>query len=115
MKYGIVGSRRRTDRSSVEWFVDQLHADDVVVSGGCRGVDTWAETRARERGLQTLIFAPAEVEVERVGFAAAAHHRNWHIAKACDILVAFVAPDHTGGTESTIKFAKSMQKPVILL
>ena len=41
--------------------------------------------------------------------------RNKQIAEACDELVALVADDRKGGTESTIKFAEDAGKKVILL
>ena len=49
MRIGIVGSRRRTDRDAVEACIAELAPDTVVVTGGARGPDRWAEQAARAR------------------------------------------------------------------
>jgi predicted Rossmann fold nucleotide-binding protein DprA/Smf involved in DNA uptake len=40
--------------------------------------------------------------------------RNKRIAEEADVIYAFVAPDRRGGTENTIKWAKQLNKKVIL-
>jgi hypothetical protein len=42
------------------------------------------------------------------------HDRNQRIVEDCDRLIAFVAPDRTGGTEDTIRRARRAGKPVEL-
>jgi hypothetical protein len=115
MKIAIIGSRRRTDKNSVIKLVNSLPSDACVISGGCRGVDSWAVQRAKERGLKTIVFRPNltnltdEWEVIRRFYA-----RNKRIAEEADVIYAFVAPDRRGGTENTIKWAKQLNKKVIL-
>jgi predicted Rossmann fold nucleotide-binding protein DprA/Smf involved in DNA uptake len=88
----------------------------VIISGGCRGVDTWAELEAKSIGLETEIFRPALDGCNSYRAACAAYSdRNRLIAEACDMLVAFVAPDRKGGTEQTIRFATALGKPVTIL
>ena len=113
MKYGIVGSRRRKDRETVLAFVDELKKDDVVISGGARGVDTWAVEAATAKGLRTRIIRPDTSGCRtRFQVADAYYERNRRIAFECDVLIAFVAPDRRGGTENTIEHARRLGKPV---
>jgi len=115
MKYGIVGSRSRKDRRSVVDFVNSLQPGDVVISGGCRGVDTWAAEAARARGLKVVEFLPDLAGCrERWQYTRAYFARNEQIAQECDTLVAFVAEVRKGGTENTIKHARKLGHEVII-
>jgi len=115
MKYGIVGSRTRKDKASITAFVNTLQPSDVVISGGCRGVDTWAITAARKRNIATIEYRPNLTDCKaRWEFTKAYHARNERIARECDVLVAFVAPSRTGGTENTIKHAAKLGKSIYL-
>jgi predicted Rossmann fold nucleotide-binding protein DprA/Smf involved in DNA uptake len=115
MKVGIIGSRRRTDKEAIEAFVDSLPQTDTIISGHCRGPDLWAETRAKERGMQTIIFKPdLSNTTNRIMMINAYYARNKQIAEECEVLVAFPAPDRKGGTENTIKFAEMLNKRIIL-
>jgi len=115
MKVAIVGSRKRSDKQNVYDVVDSLDKKDVVVSGGCVGVDTWAEDRANERGLKTEIYKPrfnaakGYHEIVKVYYA-----RNKQIAEAADIVFAFVWKSRTGGTENTIEYARKLGKKVVI-
>jgi hypothetical protein len=96
--------------------VSTLAPGTVVVSGGCRGVDTWAAEAARARGLMVEEHRPDLDGVRSRGEVARRHHqRNQRVVDACDCLVAFPAPDRTGGTEDTIRRALRAGKPVRLL
>jgi len=109
MRIGIVGSRRREDKENVEDLVDTLDENDVVVSGGCKGVDTWAEKRAIERGLEVDIYEPDfDGCDEYYDYCQAYYDRNREIVKNSDVIYAFVAEDRTGGTENTIKHAEEL-------
>lgn len=115
-KYGIVGSRRRLDKNSVINFVNSLNPDDVVISGGCRGVDSWAEETAKSKGLKLIIHKPILENIKNRGDLIERYYdRNKLIAKDCEILIAFVSSDRTGGTENTIKYAKELNKEVKLM
>lgn len=117
MRYGIVGSRARLDIDAVHAFIDSLRQDDVVISGGCQGVDIWAVSRAKARGLQVVEHLPVlpNSGSPRHLFTMAYYARNKLIARDCDILVAFVAPARKGGTENTIRHAKRLGKEVMIL
>lgn len=62
MKVGIVGSRDFRDLALVREYVRSLPSYAILLSGGARGVDTAAETAARERGFVTVIYRPVEVD-----------------------------------------------------
>ena len=56
MNVGIVGSRRWKSRAAVESLVKTLPPNTTVVSGGARGVDSWAVEYARKCGLKVKEF-----------------------------------------------------------
>jgi len=116
MKIAIVGSRRRTDKENVEKLVNSFARDVIVISGGAKGVDTWAEQTARNRGLEVIVFRPNLKGIKHRGDMVQRYYdRNKKIAQECDIMYAFVSPDRKGGTENTIKYAQELGKKVILL
>ena len=113
MKYEIVGSRKRLDKHSVINFVKSLKNDDIVISGGCQGVDTWAEETAKSLGIKTIIYKPDLKNIKSKGDMIQRYYdRNKKIAQACDVLIAFVSSDRKGGTENTIKYATELGKIV---
>lgn len=113
---GVVGSRERKDRDSIHNLIDSLDPEkDIVVSGGCWGPDKWAAERARERGIEVIEHLPKiRPEMTYSQRVQAYYDRNMLIAKDCDILYAFVSKSRKGGTENTIKYAKALNKKVIL-
>ena len=117
MNVGIVGSRRWKGRSAVESLVKTLPADTTVVSGGARGVDSWAAEFARKRGLKVVEFLPdlPSNGNPRWKYTKAYHARNRQIAEHSEVVYAFVAPDRKGGTENTIKYAKELGVPVNII
>jgi predicted Rossmann fold nucleotide-binding protein DprA/Smf involved in DNA uptake len=117
MNVGIVGSRRWKSRSAVESLVKTLPADTTVVSGGARGVDSWAAEFARKRGLKVVEFLPdlPSNGNPRWKYTKAYHARNRQIAEHSEVVYAFVAPDRKGGTENTIKYAKELGVPVNII
>nr|MBC8360928.1 hypothetical protein [Candidatus Desulfatibia profunda] len=117
MKIGIIGSRKRTDKQAVYDLVKMFSQNDIVVSGGCVGPDTWAEEAARSAELDVLIFLPAlpHKGSPRHEFTKAFYARNRLIAENSDILYAFVSPDRKGGTEHTIKHAEKLGKKVFII
>jgi predicted Rossmann fold nucleotide-binding protein DprA/Smf involved in DNA uptake len=113
LRIGIVGSRRRTDREGIETYIAQLAPETVVITGGARGPDRWAEEAARARGLTVTVHKP-DLQGTRSRWHAADryHARNQRIVDDSDRIVAFVAPDRTGGTEDTIRRAERAGKPI---
>jgi len=91
----------------VREYIGKLHPGCTVISGGARGVDHVAETAARVRGLEMLVFVP---DWHRHGRSAGII-RNRMIVEACDVVAAFWDGE-SRGTKSTIDIAKSLDKPV---
>lgn len=96
----------------MEALVASFPPDTVVVSGGCRGVDSWAEAAARHRGLQVAIHLPdlPETPADYYDTVKAYYARNEKIVLDCDFGYAFVAPDRKGGTENTLRWATLHKK-----
>ena len=113
MKVGIIGSRRRADRASIEACVAELDPETVVVSGGASGPDQWAVEAAQQRGMSVVVLRPLLDLVRSFGEAVRAYHeRNQRIVDHSDRLIAFVAADRRGGTEDTIRRAMRAGKEV---
>ena len=114
MNIAIVGSRKfanleadKEAERAVRDYVRKLPSDTVIISGGARGVDTWAEHAADDYGLETLIF---EANWEAYGKSAGVI-RNKEIIANCDRLVAFW--DGTSkGTKHSIEQARIIGKPI---
>lgn len=124
-KVGVVGSRRFPSRDVfVETLDSFVKPGDVLVSGGARGPDSWAEEYAREHALRTIVFPAkwddlsardAVIRVRADGSrydARAGYRRNQLIVDASSFVIAFVMSDRRGGTEDTIKKAKAAGKRV---
>lgn len=115
-KIGIVGSRRRAnfaDRILLEQtFLKIYKKGDRIVSGGCKtGADYFAEGIARKYNIPIIIH---RAEWEQYGDSAG-HIRNTLIAEECDILIAMVARDRTGGTEDTVRKTLRLNKIILLI
>jgi predicted Rossmann fold nucleotide-binding protein DprA/Smf involved in DNA uptake len=110
MKIAIVGSREFPKLEMVAAFVDDLPAGTVVISGGARGVDTAAEMRARERGLEVMSF-PADWD--KYG-KSAGYRRNKDIVAAADKVVCF----HDGASRGALhsaNLARGTGKPLYMI
>ena len=115
-RVGIVGSRRRLDKDAVGRLVSTLKASDVVVSGGCRGIDRWSIEFAEARHLSHHEHLPVILPgMSRDEIVQAYYTRNRRLANDVDLLYAFVSQDRTGGTENTIGYAKEFGCPVIIV
>lgn len=107
----IVGSHILTPaqendaRQIIKEILDNCKCNDVVISGGAKGVDSIAEEVANEEGLGFVVFKPM---IERWD---AYRHRNWSMAYACDNLYRIVTKDSkTYGSGWTRDRAKEMGK-----
>ncbi len=108
IKLAVVGSRGfRDDRL----LARTLEAADpiLVISGGAKGADQMAETWARRKGVETLIFHP-----DHKKYRHPYHHRNRLIVEACEELIAFWDGKSTG-TKYTIGYARRMGKKVTVV
>lgn len=114
-KIAIVGSRPtkiwKVDnkiRAMVFELVRKLGPNVVIVSGGAKGVDTWAVNAVKVLGYpKPIIF---EADWIRYGNAAG-YIRNELIIKEVDEVYAF-SRNNSRGTRHSIRLAKRMGKPV---
>jgi len=113
---GIIGSRRRDTNQDydlcIKTFCGLYQPGDEIVSGGCpKGGDSFAEIIAKKAQIPIKIYYAQWNKLGKgAGFA-----RNTNIAEDCDILIALVAADRTGGAEDTIKKATKLGKTIILI
>ena len=111
MRVAIVGSRSGVSEVAVRSFVERLYGkypNALIVSGGAKGVDSWAVDEAEHLGLATLVF-PAEWD--RFG-RSAGFRRNRTIVDNADVVVAFTTGSR--GTAHTIDLARSAGKQVVV-
>lgn len=106
-RVAIVGSIDYRRPDLVQTYVRGLPGDAIVVSGGAPGVDTFAETAAAGRGLETVIF---HAEWERLG-RRAGPIRNAQIIAHADRVVAFWN-GRSRGTLNSLVLAKRAALPV---
>jgi len=110
MKIGVIGSRDYQYWELVLEFMDRLPTDTILVSGGARGVDTLAEVRANENGLQKLIYrANWQKQGRAAGFV-----RNEYIIENSEWVVAFW-DGRSKGTEYSIRLADKSGKPLTVV
>ena len=127
MKIAIVGSRKRSfidgkkinkkTKKEVEDLVASLDIDDIVVSGGCKGVDSWAVDSAIKRGMTTHVCLPFIYDTMDYGQMVQEYYRrNREVVDFSDKIYAFISKDliKKGGTWYTIEYARSKKKPVVL-
>ncbi len=112
----VVGSRRRNTLADkmllIRTLADVVVDGDRLVSGGCHtGADRFAEEIARQMGM-TIIIHHADWDKYS---KAAGPIRNSQIVADCDVMVALVAADRTGGTEDSIRKAENAGKEVIIV
>ena len=135
MLVGIGGSREYPELQDVRDYVYQLDADDVVVSGGARGVDRTAEETAIECGLHVISFRPFNTHMQTAkpwgilrmvwqgnawtrtmlperypAFAPAAFVRNGYIVELAD-RVALFWDGRSKGTKDTLRKAEAKLTP----
>ncbi|EPZ47608.1 SLOG family protein [Alicyclobacillus acidoterrestris] len=107
MNIAIVGSRNYPNQDDIFWYINSLPIEDVVVSGGARGVDSYAETFARQRGMTVKVF---HADWDKYG-KSAGYRRNVDIVNYADKVVAFW-DGKSKGTKHTIDIARKCGKPV---
>jgi len=131
VKIGIVGSRKWTDKILIEVVVDECikkYGNDIcIISGGCKGPDTFSREIALDRKLKYIEFNPAhEAWNEYSGMPKEWYGKPYHvknyfernsfIAEKCHLLLAFIPAGHvSNGTNDTINKAKKLNKPVIII
>lgn len=111
MKVGIVGYRNYTNTESVYETLDNLNiVFTEIISGGASGVDAIAKRYAAEKKIPYTEYA---ADWKKYG-KKAGPIRNVLIAKACDVLIAFLHKNSVG-TRHIINVAKKLEKDVIII
>jgi hypothetical protein len=101
----VSGSREYGNLENVRRFLETVPEGSVVVHGGARGVDQFAEQVCAELGITTEIHLP---DWEKEG-RAAGPLRNRRMVESCDALVAFW-DGKSRGTASSITAARRLGK-----
>ena len=102
MKIAVIGSRKVTNNDLSKYFPE----NDEIVSGGAKGVDTFAREYACAHGLKLTEFLP---EYDKFGRGAPIV-RNKQIVDYADKIFAFW-DGSSRGTLSVIKYAEQVGKP----
>lgn len=87
-----------------------LPRNAVIVSGGAKGVDTWAEDVAKFEMMATDIY---HAEWAKYG-KTAGFRRNNDIVRNCDFVIAFWY-NKSKGTKHTISLCKYLNVPHIVI
>lgn len=121
-RFGVVGARSFRGRAAVVSLVRELVGaygvgGFVLVSGGCRGVDSWAVSAARALGVRCDVLLPsfpagAVFAVVRRALLS----RTARLVRSCDGVFAFLGSGGlVGGTGFAVSSARSAGVPVRLL
>lgn len=113
MKVAIVGTRN--PKISFEEFTKMMNeANDFeteeIVSGGAKGIDTYAERYAKLLHNSCTIFKPNYSKFGRNATLV----RNTEIAEYADFMVAFPSENSRGSYDS-IRKMKKLNKPVKII
>lgn len=113
MNVAIVGNRIGWSKDYIFKVLDgySITSNDIIISGGAFGVDTYAQEYAKKVGCEIVILYPKIKEPIPERY----FNRNLEIAKRCDILIAFDKKSSKySGTLNTINHAKKLNKQVIV-
>ena len=132
MKVAVVGSRDYQNIRKIKDTLFQLKQKFgdklIIISGGAKhGADKFARKYALEFGMRYREFNPAHTTknlysamsdnyYDKPYHVSQFHHRNMLIAKACDVMMAFIPNgDDANGSLSAIKKVKKLNKPVTII
>jgi len=113
MKVAIVGSRSITDHFFVktlfDYFVYIFGKPTKIISGGARGVDSFADEFANINNIELQVFRPNWAQYgKKAGFI-----RNEDIIKNCDICLA-IWDGESHGTKHDLELCKQYKKDLVL-
>lgn len=113
-KIAIVGNREGWKKTEVFEVLDKnnIKKTDLIISGGARGVDSYAQEYAKKIGAPIRIIYPDPNKPSPEKY----FERNEKIALLCDKMVAFDREDYEGGgTKNIIMHAKKLDKELIIV
>ena len=113
MKVAIVGSRSINDQMFVEYlfrcFTYIFGKPTKIISGGARGIDTFAEDFAHTFNIDLQVFKPDWAKYgKKAGFI-----RNEDIIKNCDICLA-IWDGESHGTKHDLELCEQYKKDLVL-
>lgn len=110
MRTIIAGSRTINDYSIIEEAVEESEFDiSFIISGGCKGVDSLAESYAKQNKIPLIIYKPEWAKFGK----AAGPIRNKTMAQNADALIA-VWDGESRGTFNMIKLAEKYNLEVFV-
>lgn len=110
MNIAIVGSRSFRDLKMIQAYVEHMPKEDIIVTGGGRGVDQEVERVAKLYGRGVLLFYPLlYLYWNQAGFI-----RNQKIVEHSDGVIAFW-DGASRGTADTIQRAQAKGIPVEII
>jgi hypothetical protein len=129
---GIVGSRKYTNKISVETIVnkciEKYRVENIcIISGGAIGADALGKIVALEKNLKYKEYNPAHTSWNEYSgkpkkFYGKPYNvgqffeRNSFIAEDSNLLFAFIPAGHqSNGTMDTVNKANKLNKPVIII
>lgn len=113
MKLIVAGSREIIDEEFVSGWLDKMNCAlniSEVVSGTCRGPDTFGEDWARENWVHIKRFPANWDEFGR----AAGPIRNREMAKYADVAIVFISQGSRGAKNMMEEMIKE-RKPVMVI
>ena len=132
MKVAITGSRYYENIRKIKLTLFELKRkfgnELTILSGGDQyGTDKFVKKYALEFGINYQEYNPAHTPknlysamsdnyYDKPYHVSQFHHRNMLIAKACDVMMAFIpSGNNANGSMSAIKNAKKLKKPVTIV
>ena len=111
MKIAIIGSRKWENKNKIECLVRNLMSafekDDILISGGAKGIDEMAEKNIDRWGLDKKIFKPDMSQ----GYDVRQYHiRNKKIIAEADIIISFWNKKSKGTLSSLKALIKSIEE-----
>jgi len=112
-KLAIVGSRNIDDKKFVNRLLNAyrflFNTPELVISGGARGIDTFAEQWANDNSIETKIFLP---DWDKFGKSAGIL-RNKDIISECNICLA-IWDGQSRGTLNDIQLCEELHRDLLV-
>ncbi len=119
IKIAVVGSREFRDKLTVWGELAKLIKDYrrteggyfmELISGGARGVDTWAKEWADANKIDIEVISPVEPVSNKINYL----FRNVEIITKAEKIIAFW-DGKSRGTKFVIEYAKRRNKPITII
>ena len=112
MNIAVVGNRRGWTYEDIEKVLldtGTFRPDDVIISGGAEGVDTFAQEFARKYGNKMIIIHPDPTKLSPERY----YERNKKIALECEFMIVFNLDNNPrSGSFNAMNQAKGLGKEV---